>query len=134
MGLIDLYPTLTDLCGLPPNLSNQGRSLKPLLTAPDAKWRNSVLTTYARGNHSIRTERYRYIRYEDGSEELYDHSTDPHEWQNLAGNSDHSQLIERLRREIPTKEAAYHKATRGGAVNQWFDDHLRKNGVKGGRK
>ncbi|MEK6237385.1 MAG: sulfatase, partial [Planctomycetales bacterium] len=115
VGLIDLYPTIVDLCGLPAKTSNAGRSLVPLMKNPDSAWRFSVLTTYARGNHALRSKRYRYIRYEDGSEELYDHQRDPHEWKNLANRDEHAQRIARFREELPTKEAPYHKAVRSGA-------------------
>lgn len=57
-----------------------------LLKNPQTEWSRPAITTYNRGNHAIRSERYRYIRYADGGEELYDHETDPLEWKNLAGN------------------------------------------------
>ena len=129
VGLIDLYPTLTDLCEVTPNPSNEGRTLRPLLADAGAQWRHSVLTTYARGNHAVRSERYRYIRYEDGSEEFYDHMHDPNEWTNLAHDPAHSEWIRRLREEIPATEAAYHKSTSPAPVNRWFDEHLKNNGV-----
>ncbi len=86
VGLIDIYPTLVELCGLEADAGLQGRSLAPLLVNPHADWDRPILSTYGPGNHAVRSERYRYIRYLDGSEELYDHYNDPHEWQNLASN------------------------------------------------
>ena len=77
----------------------------------------------------MRTERYRYLRFEDGTEELYDHEKDPNEWTNLASLPEHDNLLRRLRKELPAKEAPYHPAVRKGAVNAWFADHLRRNGV-----
>jgi arylsulfatase A-like enzyme len=130
VGLIDIYPTLLELCDLPAKNSNQGRSLTPLFKTPESGWRFAVLTTYARDNHALRSKQYRYIRYEDGSEELYDHTRDPNEWTNLAGQESQAKLLARFRKSLPTKNAKYHKATRSGAVNKWFDDHLKKNGVK----
>jgi arylsulfatase A-like enzyme len=73
VSLLDIYPTLLDLAGLPPNPKNDGVSLKPLLEDPQAKWDRPALMTYAEGNHAIKTAGYRYIRYQDGSEELYTH-------------------------------------------------------------
>jgi arylsulfatase A-like enzyme len=61
--------------------------------------------TYLRGNHAVRTERWRYIRYADGSEELYDHANDPEEWVNLALDKDHRKVMDGLRRHIPTEDA-----------------------------
>ena len=130
VGLIDLYPTMLEMCGLPAKKSNQGDSLVPLLGNPTADWRFATLTTYALGNHSLRSERHRYLRFEDGSEELYDHADDPNEWINLAARPKYAKLLKRFRRELPTEEAPYHPAVRSGAVNAWFAEHLRRHGVK----
>ena len=98
VNLIDIYPTLIDLCGLnPPSKISKisGRSLVPLLKNPSASWNTPAITTWAgfandwidenqSVHHSVRSERFRYIRYADGSEELYDHQFDPMEWTNVA--------------------------------------------------
>ena len=84
VGLLDLYPTLIELAGLEPREGLDGQSLVPLLEEPDLPWPRPVLSTYGFQNHSIRSERWRYIRYHDGTEELYDHDADPNEWTNLA--------------------------------------------------
>ena len=86
--LLDLYPTLIDLCGLPTRSELEGRSLAPLLADPQRLWSDAAVTSVGRGTHSVRTHRWRYIRYYDGSEELYDLIADPYEWFNLAGNSE----------------------------------------------
>ncbi len=104
-GLIDLYPTLVDLCRLPPKDDLDGESLKPWLIDGSKPRERPALTTHGPGNHSLRTERYRYIRYDDGSDELYDHQTDPHEWKNLARNPDHAETIARLANWLPRNEA-----------------------------
>ena len=85
VSLLDLYPTLIELCGLrlPPQ-KLEGRSLVNSLIRPMEKTGRVVVTTQGRGNHAVRSSRYRYIRYADGSEELYDHKTDSHEWNNLS--------------------------------------------------
>ncbi len=100
-GLIDLYPTLVELAGLPANPQNEGHSLVPLLENPDLAWDHPALTFWGQDNTAVRTERYRYIRYEDGSEELYDHSNDPNEWHNLATSPDTQSIREKLARYIP---------------------------------
>ena len=85
VGLIDIYPTLAALCRLPPPATLEGHSLQALLSGADTE-RPPVLTTFFAGNHAVRSRRWRYIRYHDGSQELYDHQTDPWEWHNLAGD------------------------------------------------
>ncbi|WP_309006725.1 sulfatase [Pelagicoccus sp. SDUM812005] len=101
VGLIDIYPTLLDLCGFDSDDSLDGDSLVPILADSRALWDRPILSTYGPGNHSVRSERYRYIRYKDGSEELYDHYDDPHEWRNLAGNSAFKNTKEDLAKWIP---------------------------------
>lgn len=91
VGLLDLYPTLTDLClGDTPAHAN-GKSLRPLLEDPQGQWDRPAISSWRQGpdaiHHSVRTERHRYIRYADGSEELYDHVHDPNEWDNLLGRA-----------------------------------------------
>ena len=78
MKLIDIYPTLAELCGLPGKTSLQGRSVAPLLTKLLREWNYPVLTTHHPGNHAVRDEHWHYIRYANGNEELYDHREDPH--------------------------------------------------------
>ncbi|MDE0055001.1 MAG: sulfatase [Gammaproteobacteria bacterium] len=84
VSLLDLYPTLVELAGLDPREGMEGQSIVPLLKQPDLPWSRPAVSTYGFQNHSLRTERWRYIRYHDGTEELYDHDADPYEWTNLA--------------------------------------------------
>jgi len=100
-----LYPTLLELAGLPADDACDGASVVPLLRRPEAPWSRPALMTYEPGNHAVRTERWRYIRYADGTEELYDHRADPHEWTNLAGDPAHREVIARLRAHLPANEA-----------------------------
>ncbi len=106
VSLMDLYPTLLDLCGLPPRADIAGTSLVPLLADPARAWDHPALTTHGAGNFSLRSERWRYTRYADGGEELYDHEADPHEWTNLAGRADLAPVIAELRSHLPTEHAA----------------------------
>lgn len=102
VSTLDLFPTLADLAGLDAPDHLEGHSLLPLLKDPSAEWPYHAITTYRFGNHSVRTARYRYIGYQDGDEELYDHRDDPHEWRNLASSSDHANLKARLQSLLPT--------------------------------
>jgi arylsulfatase A-like enzyme len=103
--LLDLYPTLIELCGLPRRDDLDGESLMPLLERADARRERPAVITYLPGNHSVRTERWRYTRYHDGGEELYDHETDPNEWRNLATEARHATLKQELARWMPATSA-----------------------------
>ena len=81
--LLDIYPTLLELLDFPANKSLEGHSLLPQLREASAPRKWPAITTHNHDNHGIRTENWRYIRYADGSEELYDMKQDPHEWNNL---------------------------------------------------
>lgn len=107
VGLIDLYPTLVELSGLPENPKNEGRSLVPLLHEPARAWPHPALTQYEADHFALQTDRYRYLRYGDGSEELYDHRKDIEEFDNLAGQSE----SEEVRREMARKLRALLEAT-----------------------
>lgn len=105
VSLLDLYPTLADLCGLPVGEQLEGESLKPLLADPSLPWGRPVVTTHGRGNHAVRSERWRYIRYRDGTEELYDHQSDPMEWTNLADDPKHAAVKNKLAAWLPKGNA-----------------------------
>ena len=105
VSMIDLYPTLSDLCGLPARKELDGTSLTPLLRDPKAAWDRPAVCTYFRNNHSVRSERWRYTRYQDGGEELYDHNVDPQEWENLAGQPRYHFIKQELSRWLPTVNA-----------------------------
>ena len=160
VSLIDIYPTMIDLCGLDDNTMKNdrghpldGHSLKPLLEKPaQGKWSgpDSALTALykwrmkynpSQENYSLRTDNWRYIRYENGKEELYFTSEDPHEWMNLAGNPSHSATLKKFRRQLskripspqskvppqpafkPKTVAAKRPATKGDA-EAWKDKYF----------
>lgn len=106
VGLIDLFPTLNELCALPAIATLDGQSLAPLLKNPSLEWTRPALTTHGQGNHALRSERWRYIRYAEGGEELYDHSTDPNEWTNLATKPEHKTVKTELAKSLPKTDAA----------------------------
>ncbi len=104
-SLMDIYPTLIELCGLPQKEGLDGRSLVPLLRNPKIKWDYPAISTYDFSEFSVRTERWRYTRYIDESEELYDHNKDPEEWTNLAQNPEYQKIIEGMSEFIPKNPA-----------------------------
>lgn len=99
--LLDLYPTLVELAGLPARTDLEGVSLAPQLRDAATKRERPAVTSHNQGNHGIRSERWRYIRYADGSEELYDLQNDPHEWHNLAGQPEHAAVIAEHKKWLP---------------------------------
>jgi choline-sulfatase len=99
-----LYPTLIDLCGVTERKELAGHSLVPLLKDPEAAWDHPSITTYLPGNHAVRTEHWRYIRYATGDEELYDHRNDPNEWNNLVGITAFEKIRNQLAGKLPSDE------------------------------
>jgi arylsulfatase A-like enzyme len=122
VSLMDIYPTLIDLCKLPINAKNEGQSIVPILENQDATWTRPVVTTYGRGNNSVKNERYNYIQYHDGTRELYDREKDPNEWTNLAHNPQYSDVISKLKSYIP-EESALNKPKRDGSteIEPWHE-------------
>ena len=104
--LLSIYPTLIDLCDLPIRNDLDGVNLKPLLEDPYAEWPHLALTTHGKDNHTVRSETHRYIRYVDGSEELYDLRIDPNEWTNIASDPSQSDLKAKLAKSFPKTNAA----------------------------
>lgn len=123
VGLIDLYPTLLEMAGIKRATAKEGKqadplagvSLVPLLKDPASKTNRAVVTTFDQGNSTIRTHRWRFIRYVDGSEELYDLKADPNEWKNLAGLEEQQNIQATLSRQLelsclePTQMSWYAK-------------------------
>jgi len=108
--LIDLYPTLSDYCGLKPPANLEGRNLRLLLENPKARWLFPAITQQVRNQdgkgimgYSVRTERWRYTEWDGGSagSELYDHMTDSHEWQNLAKDPRYTKTITDMKKLMP---------------------------------
>lgn len=105
VSFLDLYPTVTEACGLPQHSETEGRSLLPLLVNPMKIWEYPAVTTYRRGNHSVRSKKWRYTRYIDGTEELYNHDKDELEWVNLADDPQYFTIKKELARWLPEKNA-----------------------------
>ena len=99
--LLDIYPTLLELTGLEADSLHEGNSLVPLLKDSEYQWPHYARTSFGPGNYAIVSEGYRFIQYNDGSEEFYDHSNDPHEWYNVIDNPKYLKLVENHRAQLP---------------------------------
>jgi len=96
-----IYPTLMEVCGLPTPAHVQGTSIRGLLADPGAERPEPAVMTHKFRNHAVRTAQWRYIRYANGDEELYDEREDPHEWTNLAGDPRHAAVKTALAALLP---------------------------------
>jgi len=106
VGLIDLYPTLVELCRLPPPHEMDGQSLLPYLKEPgSARDRELMIPSNEPGSYAVVNNDWRYIHYRDGGEELYDLKEDPNEWYNLAMDQSYRQVMDALNMAAP---AAFH--------------------------
>lgn len=119
VNLLDIYPTLASLTGCaPPKNQLEGNDLSILMKDPEADWNAATVTTFGYKNYGVRSERYRYIVYADGSEELYDHTNDRWEWQNLAKNPKFAEVKKAMRKELPSHHepngVTYQVPKRGG--------------------
>jgi uncharacterized sulfatase len=112
--MVDIYPTLVELCGLPkPKNKFEGKTLAPLLKDPQAKHDRPAFSQVTRKigdgpdakeimGYSVRNERWRYTEWDDGKlgSEHYDHDKDPHEFTNLAKDGEHAKVIDELKQAI----------------------------------
>ncbi|OYW31745.1 MAG: hypothetical protein B7Z47_00120 [Chthoniobacter sp. 12-60-6] len=114
VSLLDLFPTLVELAGLPAKSGLDGVSLMPLLKNPAASWERPALTTVGFKNHALRTDRWRYIRYADGAEELYDHDNDPLERTNLATKPEAAKIKADLQPWLPKHDEPRNPNSEGG--------------------
>jgi arylsulfatase A-like enzyme len=99
--LLDLYPTLVELCGLPQSDKLEGHSLAPQLKDASAPRAFPAITTHGPNNHAVRSAGWRYVRYADGSEELYDERADPNEWTNVAKDARYADVKREHARWLP---------------------------------
>ena len=102
VSLIDMYPTFVEMCNLPAVEGLEGASLNGMLRTPSkATDRNVFLPYLDPGGYAIINQKWRYIHYSDGTEELYDVEADPHEWHNLAGDVKLAAVKQKLKASAP---------------------------------
>jgi arylsulfatase A-like enzyme len=117
VSLVDIFPTLTELCGLAKKEGVTGRDLTPLLQNTSAEWDYPVITTLGDNHYSVRKGDWHYISYDGKEEELYDLRKDPEEWTNLAGYASFENVKQQLRELIPLKR---HEFVRTDPI-RWAD-------------
>jgi iduronate 2-sulfatase len=98
--LVDLFPTLCELTGAPVPEGVEGKSLAAVLRDPAATVHEAAFSYAGNGHHALRSDRFAYMRYSDGSEELYDMDSDPGQFKNLAKIPAHATALEGLRRQL----------------------------------
>ena len=108
VSLLDVYPTVVDLTGVNKRSDLDGQSLISLIQKPDTQWSRPAITAVGRGTFSIRDDRWRYIHYFDGSQELYDLMNDPDEWKNLIDDPQYSKIVSRLSKHVPRNDGYKH--------------------------
>ncbi len=123
VDFMNIYPTLADLCGLKIPEHCEGFSMKKLLENPDISIEQPAITTCKKGNHAIRDEKWRYIRYCDGTEELYNHEKDSMEWINLANNPKYNDVKSSFQKYLPTQNKEQVK------IINYHNGYVRKRGV-----
>ena len=121
VGLIDMYPTLLEMAGLPGNKANEGVSLAKLLKNPEAKWGRVAPICYGRTNFAMADKDYYFITYEDGSSELYNLVKDPNEWHNLAAKPEHKERIEKYRAMLPKSAVPLVEGSSYSKFSKYFD-------------
>lgn len=103
--MLSIYPTLLDLCGLPAYPRNEGKSLLPVMLHETTSEDAYAITTFGMNNHTVKSDQFRYIQYEDGGEEFYDHQNDPNEWTNQASNPEYQEKKAQLKQQLPKTNA-----------------------------
>ncbi len=132
VSLVDVYPTLCELAKLSKPAHVDGESLVPQLKDPAAKRERPALTAMGEGKqagYAVRTDRWRYIKYPTGAEELYDHQKDPNEWDNVAGAADNAAVKTELAKALPTEWVSSSRAadkiqvdaSPDGSVTYWLE-------------
>ena len=121
VSLVDLYPTLAELCTLLVPDSLDGHSLVPLIQDEKYDWPYPAVSTYGQGNHGIRYKNYRYIRYQDGTSELYDLAVDPMEFNNLSDHEDYREIEEMMVAFVPATDATPSVALQWPTQSAYFD-------------
>ena len=128
--MLSVYPTLLELSGLPAYKRNEGKSLVTMMQKDEGLQDAYALTTFAMNNHAIKKDGYRYIRYEDGTEEFYDHSKDPNEWYNEASNPKYKNKLATLKALLPKENSKWDEKSNYTFQPYFVNQKKRINGAE----
>lgn len=128
--MLSIYPTLLELSGLPAYKRNEGVSLVAMMQKDENVNTSQALTTFGMNNHAIKVDGYRYIQYEDGTEEFYDHSADPNEWYNEANNPKFKSKIEALKKVLPKENSKWDSESNYTFQPYFVEQKKRINGTE----
>jgi arylsulfatase A-like enzyme len=126
--MLSIYPTLLELSGLPAYKRNEGNSLVAMMQNDSELESSYALTTFGMKNHAIKKDGFRYIQYEDGKEEFYDHSIDPNEWNNEADNPKYAQKIKDLKPYLPKVNSKWDAESNYTFQPYFVEQKVRVNG------
>jgi arylsulfatase A-like enzyme len=126
--MLSVYPTLLELCGLPAYDRNEGHSLVSTMQNTEPEEGAFALTTYGMNNHAIRSDRFRYIQYEDSTEEFYDHNNDPNEFTNQTNNAEYKGDIDVLKKYLPKTNANWDKYSSYTFQPYWVEQKAKTSG------
>lgn len=129
--LLSIYPTLLELCNLPKYDRNEGKSLVSVMQENSPSDTAVALSTFGMNNHAIKSSRYRYISYEDSGEELYDHKSDPYEFENLARNPAQQNTLNNLKQYLPETNAIWDTNSSYSFQPYFVEQKARVNGIEG---
>ena len=129
--MLSIYPTLLELCGLPAYSRNEGKSLVSTMMESKPDKKAFALTSYGMNNHAVKSDEFRYIQYEDGGAELYDHRSDPNEFTNQANNPDFRKEINVLKKYLPRINAKWDQYSSYNFQPYWVEQKARTSGTGG---
>ncbi|WP_400077548.1 sulfatase [Winogradskyella sp. R77965] len=128
--MLSLYPTLLELSGLPEYERNEGNSLVSMMQNDEGLSESKAITTFGMNNHAIKMNGYRYIQYEDGKEEFYDHRSDPNEWTNEAENPKYKTQIEKMKGFLPKVNSKWDSESNYTFQPYFVEQKKRVNGTE----
>lgn len=129
--MLSIYPTLLELCGLPAYERNEGTSLVATMNRDSEEKNAFALTTYGMNNHAVKADGFRFIQYEDGEKELYDHKNDSNEFTNQANNPDYKDEIDVLKKYLPTTNAKWDSLSSYSFQPYFVEQKARTSGTNG---